>query len=427
MTRQTTTSKTSAAHRWEDESLRYPLRRRQHSRRSRSQWDDVSDGSGDDDEEDVRDDMIRLEGPRSKAVRPKAVSSKDPRGTPRRVKNSRLAHLGTHHILREWAVRVIQTRCGSYMARRREEKAVAASALRSLAFDVMDTLLDEYIRIEFIPDILIDVLTTGNDDDAYKPKPVREQAICGAYASMLNDVVVAMLTEIVHATVQSLVSAYFKQETRVVNPWTMVVDHFVDEWIHGLLHEIVVDGIRDLVEAYLANKKHQAVLDEFLHGMVVDVAFMSMREMTHDRRWTSLLHETLTSMLPEVAHDEIHQAQTLHMDLVRDNDRRLIAEASGPLLEHAILRGLLQLIAQKADRMAFKEACDHMLSMELLKRLLARQAAAAQREAVVVQSPVLTACHNRVMHDALFVLLSTTLQDKLDTFEDEIDRIEQES
>ncbi|ETV94259.1 hypothetical protein H310_11934 [Aphanomyces invadans] len=377
------------------------------------------------------DDMIRLTPCR---VRPAnnnhsyvEATSIAKLASPRNIKHVRLAHLGTHHILREWAARVIQTRYSQFhrvQVRARRQAEATRAKHRAIAYDIMEALVGDFIRVEFIPDILIDIFTTGLDK--YTPHPVEIRAAHQLYESMCREIVAVEVREIVVATVDRLVAAYFtstEESTQATTqpPWQRLVDSFMAEWVHPLLHEIVLDGVDELVTQYMSAKQHTAMFDAWVQHILAETATTAFREMQREDVLDTVLDEVMCGVLNDIATSEVEAARAANAQLNRERERRLIAQtASTHLLDHAMLRALLELIALKADRLAFKDSCDQFLKTLMLKRLLAIQQQQASLQTVVRSSAVLVACHNHCLQASLGHLVSTLLGAGLDEWEDRI-------
>ncbi|CAK4144237.1 unnamed protein product [Aphanomyces euteiches] len=365
------------------------------------------------------DDMIRLEP--SRKISRVSVEYDRP---PRQIKHGRLAHLGTQHILRDWAARVIQSRYSHHKKRRRAKQR---KVFHATAPKVMDVLIAEYIRCDFIPDILIDILTTKEEE--YETVSPHEKMISAFYSCLVTDVTKELLIQIVKGMVQTLVDAYFYDAAAAhhANPWTKLTESFTTEWIQSVIREIVLASVSDLVESYFALQKQATVFDGLVDSLIVETASQSKKDMTIEGCYHVMIQETTTQLLHDMVLEEFTSAKTLREHSIQSQELSLISQASDPLVDHAILQTLLQLMAQRADRIAFKEACDHTLSFVLLKHLLGLQHCAANQEISVASSAVLTSCHNRIMQHNLFAMLTADLSIKLDELEAAIDHDELET
>ncbi|KAF0721073.1 hypothetical protein AaE_010188 [Aphanomyces astaci] len=123
----------------------------------------------------------------------------------------------------------------------------------------------------------------------------------------------------------------------------------------------------------------------------------------------------MQSQLVDVVASEVALAQTVINQGIQRRERALISDtASASLLDHAMLRGLLELLALKADRLAFKDSCDQLLRMMMLKQMLSLQKRQAEQEAVLV------ACHNQCLQAGLGQLISGLVQRGWDDWENRI-------
>ncbi|ETV70021.1 hypothetical protein, variant 1 [Aphanomyces astaci] len=301
---------------------------------------------------------------------------------------------------------------------------------RAIAFDIMERLVGDFIQLEFIPDLLIDIFTTGIDE--YTPHPVEVQAMHQFYHALVQEVVLDNVRDIATATVDRLVAAYFTAATndaimqatttqQLQHPWLRLVTLFVHDWIAPFLREIVVEGVDDLVNQYLTAKQHYAFLDTWMHQIIAETAASIHHDIQLDAFFDTLLHDVMQSQLVDVVASEVALAQTAINQGIQRRERALISDtASASLLDHAMLRGLLELLALKADRLAFKDSCDQLLQMMMLKQMLSLQKRQAEQEAVVRSSAVLVACHNQCLQAGLGQLISGLVQRGWDDWENRI-------
>ncbi|OQR93008.1 hypothetical protein ACHHYP_03030 [Achlya hypogyna] len=326
----------------------------------------------------------------------------------------------------DWAARVIQGHARGFIQRaatRRQRNAARRDQVRARAAKMYELVVDEVIRTELVPDLLIDILTSPSA--TYEPPPGLERAAYATWGEVLDSVLRVLLTDVVHGTIQRLVQDFLRSSGTTVDPMDTLVESLLLDLLRPTLRELVHEDavIDDLVQTYLVDTEAEAIYEALLRSELHDAAAVAREQVTLDGIWAALCDDTLPSLLTTAATSEINRAREANAIALAERDRRLIADASTSILNHAVLQGLLALLAQHADRIVFTDACEHLLSLGLLRRLIERQTHV--EEALDRSSRVVMDARNHIVQQHLFSLLTAQLLLGLDEHEAAIQAAEE--
>ncbi|KDO31950.1 hypothetical protein SPRG_19469 [Saprolegnia parasitica CBS 223.65] len=315
-------------------------------------------------------------------------------------------------VLEDWAARG-HVRRFQAAARERHAAARRDQSLRVVA--AMHDLVDEVVRTELIPDLLIELFTSQTS--TIEAAPRHEHAAEAVYAGVLDSVVRSLLLDIVHTTIQRLVQD-FLQTTNTGpddDPLELLMDALLTDLLQPRLLDVVHETIAHLVTTYLTDSDASSVYSALLRDELRSVACSAVDDERCHGVWSVVCAETLPSLLTEMVTAAVQEARDANAVRLAVKDRVLIEDASTSLLNHALLTSVLQLLAQQGDRILFQDACDQMLSHAMLAALLERLV--RTEGSVDATSRVLVDLRNRILQQHLFEVLSVCVATDLDAYE----------
>ncbi|EQC39582.1 hypothetical protein SDRG_03016 [Saprolegnia diclina VS20] len=335
----------------------------------------------------------------------------------------RIGNLRTTRVLQDWAAR---GHVRSFLRRRAHVRERHAAARRDQSLRVvaaMNDLVDEVVRTELIPDLLIELFTSQTT--AIEASPRQKEAVEAVYGDVLDSAVRSLLLDIVHTTIQRLVQEFLQTTTTVVpdeDPLESLMEALLTDLLRPRLLDVVHETIAHLVTSYLTDTDASSVYAALLMDELRSVVLSAHHDEQCHSVWSIVCAETLPSLLSEMATVAVEEARDANAVLLMVKDRALIEDASTSLLNHALLSSMLQLLAQQGDRILFQDACEQMLSQAMLAALLKRL---VRTEASVDRtSRVLVDMRNRILQHHLAELLSVCVATDLDAYEAQLAELE---
>ena len=150
-----------------------------------------------------------------------------------------------------------------------------------LANAYLDDLINEYFRSEFIPDLLIEILTTKDDDEFYQ-KDVISQIAWSFYESIELEVCHKIANDIANDAIHELVYKYFKlNESNGLHLKSILIhiqNELIEEVILAQTKIAVEQSIEELIIHYLIECKAMELYNEILPEIIEDDVDSSVNE-----------------------------------------------------------------------------------------------------------------------------------------------------
>ena len=197
---------------------------------------------------------------------------------------------------------------------------------RQFAYDFVDSLIDEYLEDEIIPDLLIysikelDGNNLGLDKDEYQVGDIvykeKDFPLIKVVEEMIfRDFLPLFTREVVGLTTEDMIKGYFIDRLKDrKDPYQQIADLFLEEEIEFLVGDLVRNTIDDMVQEYLRDAK--------MYGWLTNMINESLNEWLRDIAEECIQELSYTWLIEELVEEEISLfAQVIVEDSVRELDR----------------------------------------------------------------------------------------------------------
>lgn len=283
--------------------------------------------------------------------------------------------------------------------------------------------MDDYLTGEFIPDLLIDVLT--NVSHEYDPVSEEEQAAYGELEGIMTRVVDTEVGKVVRSVVREFMDDYLHfQSRRDHDPVYVNMQRIVDVCVARMADEVVHEALQDMVDSYLFQQQFDVLLDMYLGPIIKEVALDAWTETEIDMVGEDVLHSTLDKLTLEVCEEAFEDAKTTIRLQRQREDFQTISLLMGRMLDRLLMKNLLETVALYGENVLFRAQVHALLRKFIARTLLGHVAKHFEPEERLK--------HSRATRGALELIISRVLQrdikkdfvESLDDFEAEIDALE---
>ncbi|GBG31345.1 Hypothetical Protein FCC1311_075692 [Hondaea fermentalgiana] len=303
------------------------------------------------------------------------------------------------------------------------QRSLTSDDLKRVYASIVDELVDEYLSGEFIPDLLIDVLTNAKHE--YDPVSEDERMAYTMLENVLNKVVSQEIERAVRGVVRVFMDDFLHQQTRRDHdPITANVQRIVDECTAQMTDEVVREALQDMVDAYLFQQQFDVLLDKYLASLVREVVVTALTEVEVEQMCTSMLDDTMDTITREVVTESLQEAETSIKRQRQREDFALVNKMMDRVLNRALARHLLQTIASNGDDVVFREQMQVYMRQKLGDALIRRILMHSTPEERLRQSRISRGALEMITSRALQTTIRANFIETLDEYEAELDRKE---
>ena len=217
-----------------------------------------------------------------------------------------------------------------------------------LANEYLDDLIREYFLTEFVPDLLIDILSNENEDEFYQ-KDVVTKVTWSFYEEIEKEVCTSICRQLCNETIDEIVSQYFDQNKGGLH-LKGILHHINNETVNDVVltetKNVVEECIEELIIEYLIQNKSIELFNDLLPDIIENIVneTVILHILQTDTMDKILMSGFLDQMIREVATEEYekHKKQILAEKNAKEHD--LIESC---LIEHLLNDELLNIFFSK--------------------------------------------------------------------------------
>jgi len=235
--------------------------------------------------------------------------------------------------------------------------------------EVVEDMIDDYLTGEFIPNLLIDVLT--NTAKEYDPVSPEEQANYAELEKILVKVVNEEVEAVVRTTVREFLVDFleFRGSKSGRDPTQMVAAGLIDDILKKMVGEIVKESLQDMVDEFLFMQQFHMIMDDFVGPIIEDLAKEALQEASEDEIAEEMIEVVLRTLNKSVAELTIQETQDMVESRRRCQDFDLVALLSREIMERRLQEFFLKSMGSRGENVLFREQTDILLRKRIAQRL----------------------------------------------------------
>ena len=248
--------------------------------------------------------------------------------------------------------------------------------LGSIAYDLMNELVEGVLREELIPDILIEVLTQSNSKPggAYSARgtlSVEEQCALAAY----EEVELSAVGDLAEAAVSDVLRDFTDNFLRNVelhrrHPLEVLADDLLAGWMPQLSREVVQLAVHELVSEHFLQKRLNRALLMVITPLVEDVAREAWYDAVMKCEFDSLVSEVLVEECKSVVTVTLAEQADVAQRERAATEHTSIAQAAERMIWSASLRALIDTVANSGTEILMREFMERLLVQQMSRRML---------------------------------------------------------
>ena len=248
--------------------------------------------------------------------------------------------------------------------------------LGSIAYDLMNELVEGVLRRELIPEVLIDVLTqsdsgSGSAYSAPGTLSVVEQCALATYDEVELSTVGELAKVAVSDVLQKFTDHFLRDvEQRRRHPLAVLADDLLAGWMPQLAAEVAQLAVRELVSEHFLQKRLNRALLKVITPLVEEVA----REAWYDAVMKSELDLLVSEVLRKECEEVVTATLVEQADVAQREraalEHRSIAQAAERMVWSASLRALIDTVANSGTGILMREFTERLFVQQMSRRLL---------------------------------------------------------
>jgi hypothetical protein len=261
----------------------------------------------------------------------------------------------------------VQSAWRGFATRKKTHSAIAefSVAYRRRMVEFLDIIVDEVLREDMIPDLLIEVIQ-GNPKQ-FEMKPEEERAehnwVDRLIAEVVEDIGRRLITDMVAGFVRNYL---LEKRSGALDPMEIVMLEIVGEVVDPLARSVCKDAVGSMVDLYMFNERTQEWIDEFLvdelKPIVEDVADDGLLEVELDSIIFELIAPEVEVFSYIVADETLKEEKGLVAAGREELDSYAITAMSSKLIESSILKLLTQTLVNRGEPIVMKEYVERIFA-----------------------------------------------------------------
>jgi len=319
------------------------------------------------------------------------------------------------HAVRKWTTRKI-----------REIRAFR----RELTRHIMNEVLHDVLEKEFVPDILVEIVT-AMPPDIFAPHPAWLRDQLAAAEKITTETVTKLIREVVRETFNDLVNEYLmkeRMEQKKKGTKTDQLAHYVElEIVQPVLKPILLtlarECIKEVAQEYLLSRWISDIIESMSNSSIRGVAEEALDEMHRNMSMEMICKVVVAGMCKDVAVE-------IYADLavIKREKRELLVkqemfQLSFKILDAALMRQLMDRIATGGEKAVVQQYTERTMDRLLYSLMLRR----ALKSEILVKSFESNFVKRYLMHKIMSKVLIGQLTGELTWLEGTYEQDEEQS
>eukprot|EP01135_Chromosphaera_perkinsii_P002363 Nk52_evm17s222 gene=Nk52_evmTU17s222 len=316
---------------------------------------------------------------------------------------------------------IIQRRFRGHFVRKNFEKLTFLEYLdrRQFAYELIDSLVDEFLEDEIIPDLLIysikelDSHNLGLDKDEYKVGDTvyrdKEFPLKNVVEDLIfKDFLPVLTKEVVSMTSSDLIKGYFVDRLKErKDPYQQISGIFLEEELEFLTADIVEESIDEMVQDYLRDAKMLEWIVDMTNDSINESLKIIVEECIQELGYTwiieDLIEEEVGLFAQVVSEDSLVELEGYFKSI----DNKDIAQiVSQKMMDSLLTERLLQHISSGGDEMVLNDHFERTFNDLAVSTLLFEYMAISNHNREVRENMVINQTHRRVSFDIALEAIS---------------------
>eukprot|EP00941_MAST-03F_sp_MAST-3F-sp1_P001666 g1666.t1 len=274
---------------------------------------------------------------------------------------------------------------------------------------IVDELLEQYLKEEFIPDILIEILTTNEIE--FSDRPLLEMWCYDVCNSVVIETVEEESRKIISQVMRWMVSSYMTEQRLErnskgqSNDFSLLTNEYIGDHIAEVAPGIVRDALGELVTDHFFTSQCDEFLEKALLPELKNVAIEAHFELSCENTCKSLIDETIIDIGKEIVSESIFDEERVGLQIRRKRDEPVIIKSCDRVVGRLLLQRLLQVLATRGEVLVMQGAMDGLLRMFIARKLMHKLQTIENRKAAYLENSTFQHMHEEVTKEIGFDLL----------------------
>eukprot|EP00462_Mataza_sp_D1_P003504 CAMPEP_0175115314 /NCGR_PEP_ID=MMETSP0086_2-20121207/17484_1 /TAXON_ID=136419 /ORGANISM="Unknown Unknown, Strain D1" /LENGTH=660 /DNA_ID=CAMNT_0016395343 /DNA_START=57 /DNA_END=2039 /DNA_ORIENTATION=- len=294
---------------------------------------------------------------------------------------------------------------------------------RDMANVILTELIDEFLATDFIPDLLIHILTTKGDEYVWRNEELA--ALHSTAADLINEVVAAQAKSVVEGVISDMVDSYLgalranpgREASR--NLITEIRDSIIDECIEDSAPELVKEAINEMADAYLVDNEAHSILWSLLGPHIETVCNEARVGVLMDRALDQMIEIELKESVPEIVVEAIKEVNESMMQDRLAKDNELLMAASEHVVDALLMQYACWYVSDRGEVASIVTSLNNYMDAIIADSLMRNFAASLQNHQAVASSKVHNRIHQDISAPPIFDALMDMVLEEVEDAEDE--------
>eukprot|EP00742_Colponemidia_sp_Colp-10_P008572 GILJ01009293.1.p1 GENE.GILJ01009293.1~~GILJ01009293.1.p1 ORF type:complete len:584 (-),score=98.10 GILJ01009293.1:207-1958(-) len=263
------------------------------------------------------------------------------------------------------------------------------------ANQVVENLLEEFISDSFIPDLLMEVVTSEQKE--WKPDSNMKQLEFEIYQECAKETVYELSCEIIREYSREHLNDYLRQVRAAkgpVDPLQTVGNDILDEVVQNLVLDTVRSTVKDMVELEMWQFKYEPAYNHILKEVITDVAVSCLTDFKLPQLATESMNELIQDEIKSIASSSLIEV------LAESNDKEhtSILKTCDEQLDESILSYLIEAMVSTNNSDYILEYTESRIDDWMLEMILQQASSTSNSTLLQVDShqPSVESSTNRI-------------------------------